>query len=127
MADSSWYVKNDVKEELEIATGDSAEDTLLDNYGARVDRYIDNEISPHITTLPVTTSLSAVLKDAAIAGVAAKYRRKNKEFDTANTYQEEFDKLISSAIKRLRRDSETQSLRVTVTRPYASEPLASDS
>ena len=127
MADSSWYVKNDVKEELEIATGDSAEDTLLDNYGARVDRYIDNEIAPYITTLPVTTSLSAVLKDAAIAGVCSKYRRKNKEFDTANTYNEEFNKLIASAIKRLRRDNETQSSRVAVSKAYATEPLASDS
>jgi len=127
MVDSSWYVKNDVKEELEIASGDTADDAILDNYGARVDRYIDNEIAPHITTLPVTTSLSAVLKDAAIAGVASKYRRKNKEFDTANTYNDEFIRLIDSAIKRLRRDNETQSQRATSTRAYATEPLASDS
>ena len=126
MVDSSWYVRNDVKEELEIASGDTADDAILDSWGARVDRYIDNEIAPHITTLPVTSSLSAVLKDAAIAAVAAKYRRKNKEFDTANTYHEEFTKLIDSAIKRLRRDNETQSQRPTVTRPYATEPLASD-
>ena len=126
MADSSWYVKTAVKEELEIASGDTADDTLLDNYGARVNRFIDNEISPHITTLPVTTNLSEALKDAAISGVCAKYRRKNKEFDTANTYKEEFDRIIESVIKRLRRDNETQSRRVTVTRPYETEPLASD-
>ena len=126
MADSSWYVLADVKEELEIATGDTADDALLDNYGARVNRFIDNEISPHITTLPVTVSLSEALKDAAIAGVAAKYRRKNKEFDTANTYTTEFDRIVESVIKRLRRDNETQSQRVAVTRAYGTEPLASD-
>ena len=76
--------------------------------------------------MPMASSLSAVLKDAAIAGVCAKYRRKNKEFDTANTYQEEFDRILSSVIKRLRRDNETQSQRPTSTRPYATEPLASD-
>jgi len=65
--------------------------------------------------------------DAGIAGVCAKYRRKNKEFDTANAYQEEFDRIIESVIKRLRRDSETQSLRVAVAKAYATEPLASDS
>ena len=126
MVDSSWYVKASIKEELEIASGDTADDAILDSYGARVDRYIDNEIAPHITTLPVTTSLSAVLKDAALAGVCSKYRRKNKEFDTANTYNEEFKKLIDSAIKRLRRDNETQSSRVAVTRAYGTEPLASE-
>ena len=31
MVDSSWYVRNDVKEELEIATGDTADDAILDS------------------------------------------------------------------------------------------------
>ena len=126
MADSSWYVRNDVKEELEIASGDSADDALLDNYGLRVNRFIDNEISPYITTLPVTGTLSEALKDAAVAGVCAKYRRRNKEFDTANTYTTEFDRIIESVIKRLRRDNETQSQRVAVSKSYATEPIASD-
>ena len=126
MADSSWYVQADVKLELEIASGDSADDAYLDDKGQKINRLIDNLIAPHITTLPVTTSLSEALLDAAIVGVAAKYRRKNKEFDTANAYQTEFDRLIDSVITRLRRDNETQSLRVAVSKPYATEPIESD-
>ena len=126
MVDSSWYILADVKLELEIATGDTADDTYLDDKGQKINRLIDNLISPYITTLPVTTSLSEALKDAAISGVAAKYRRKNKEFDTANAYQSEFEKIIDSVITRLRRDNETQSQRVAVTKAYATEPLASD-
>ena len=126
MADSSWYVQADVKLELEIASGDSADDAYLDDKGQKINRLIDNLIAPHITTLPVTSSLSESLLDAAIAGVAAKYRRKNKEFDTANAYQKEFDRLIDSVINRLRRDNETQSLRVSVSRAYATEPIESD-
>ncbi len=126
MADSSWYVQADVKLELEIASGDSADDAYLDDKGQKINRLIDNLIAPHITTLPVTSSLSESLLDAAIAGVAAKYRRKNKEFDTANAYQKEFDRLIDSVINRLRRDNETQSLRVSVSRAYATEPIDSN-
>ena len=126
MVDSSWYVQADVKLELEIASGDSADDAYLDDKGQKINRLIDNLIAPHITTLPVTSDLSEALLDAAIAGVAAKYRRKNKEFDTANAYQKEFDRLIDSVINRLRRDNETQSLRVSVSRAYATEPIESD-
>ena len=126
MVDTVYYSLTDTKEELEIASGDTADDSILNSYGTRVNRFIDNEISPHITTLPISSNISEALKDAAIAAVSAKYRRKNKEFDTANTYQEEFDRILSSVIKRLRRDNETQSQRPTSTRPYATEPLASD-
>lgn len=126
MVDSSWGVLADIKEELEIASGDTADDAYLNTKITKVNRLIDNLISPHTTTLPVTTSLSEALKDAAIAAVSAKYRRKNKEFDTANAYQTEFDKLIDSVITRLRRDNETQSLRVSVSKPYATEPIESD-
>ena len=126
MVDSSWYVQADVKLELEIASGDSADDAYLDDKGQKINRLIDNLIAPHITTLPVTSSLSESLLDAAIAGVAAKYRRKNKEFETADAYQKEFDRLIDSVINRLRRDNETQSLRVSVSRAYATEPIESD-
>ena len=126
MADSSWYVQADVKLELEIPSGDSADDAYLDDKGQKINRLIDNLIAPHITTLPVTSSLSESLLDAAIAGVAAKYRRKGKEFETANAYQKEFDRLIDSVITRLRRDNETQSLRVAVSRAYATEPIESD-
>jgi len=125
MADSSWGVLADIKEELEIIN-DTADDAYLNTKITKVNRLIDNLISPHITTLPVTTNLSETLKDAAISGVAAKYRRKNKEFDTANDYQKEFDRLIDSVINRLRRDNETQSLRVAVSRAYATEPIESD-
>ncbi len=127
MVDSSWGVLADIKEELEIATLDTADDAYLNTKITKVNRLIDNLISPHITVLPVTTSLSESLKDAAIAGVSAKYRRRNKEFDTANAYQTEFDKLIDSVIKRLRRDNESQSQRSAVSKAYATEPLASDS
>jgi len=126
MADSSWYVLADVKLELEIATLDTADDAYLDDKGQKINRLIDNLISPHITTLPVTTSLSEALLDAGIAGVCAKYKRKNKEFDTATAYQNEFDRIIESVITRLRRDNETQSQRVAVTKTHATEPLASD-
>ena len=126
MVDTVYYSKTDTKAELEIASGDTADDTILDSYGARVNRLIDNEISPYITTLPIPSNISEALKDAAIAGVCAKYRRKNKEFDTANTYTEEFKMIITSVIQRLRRDNETQASRVAVSKPYATEPIASD-
>ena len=126
MVDSSWGILADIKEELEIPSDDIADDAYLNTKITKVNRLIDNLISPHITTLPVTVSLSEALKDAAIAAVSAKYRRRNKEFDTGNAYQAEFDRLIDSVITRLRRDNETQSLRVAVSKAYATEPIESD-
>ena len=127
MVDSSWGVLADIKEELEIASGDTADDAYLNTKITKVNRFIDNVISSHATALPITTSLSEVLKDAAIAAVSAKYRRRNKEFDTASAYQTEFERLIDSAIKRFRADNESRSLRVAVVKAYATEPIESDS
>ncbi len=127
MVDSLWGILADIKEELEIATGDTADDAYLNTKITKVNRFIDNLISSHATTLPITTSLSEALKDAAISAVAAKYRRRNKEFETANAYQAEFDRIIDSVIQRFRADSESRSLRVAVVKAYATEPLASDS
>ncbi len=127
MVDSLWGILADIKEELEIATADTADDAYLNTKITKVNRFIDNLISSHATTLPITTSLSEALKDAAIAAVSAKYRRRNKEIDIANAYQAEFDRLIDSVIQRFRADSESRSLRVPVVKAYATEPLASDS
>jgi len=126
MVDSLWGVLADIKEELEIASGDTADDAYLNTKITKVNRFIDNEISPYATTLPITASLSEALKDAAIAAVSAKYRRRNKEFDTASAYQSEFERILDSVIKRFRADDESRAKRVTVVKAYATEPIASD-
>ncbi len=126
MTDSSWYIKVDVKLELEIASGDSADDTYLDDKGSKVNRLIDNLISPHITTLPVSSNLTEDLYGAAIDKVCEHYKRKNKEFDSANSYKESFNAAIDSVIKRLRRDNESQSTRSVVTKSYATQPLSDE-
>ena len=126
MVDSVWFVLADTKEELEIATGDTADDAYLNSKGTKINRFIDNLISAHQTTLPVTSNLSETIKDMAISGVSAKYKRRNKEFETAKAYQDEFDRLLDSVIKRLRADSESRSDRQVVTKAYATEPIASD-
>lgn len=126
MVDSSWGVLADIKEELEIPSGDSADDAYLNTKITKVNRFIDNLIFPHIDTLPVTSSLSEALQDAAIDFVAAKYRRKNKEFDTANAYQAEAERIIESVITRLKATPESRTDRVAVTKTYATSPLADE-
>ena len=126
MVDSVWFVLADVKEELEIASGDTADDAYLNTKGTVVNRFIDNLIFPYIDILPVTANLSEALKDLAVSLVSAKFRRKSKEFETASAYQAEADRLIKSIITRLIASKEGRTERVAVTKAYATEPLASD-
>jgi len=126
MVDSSWFVLADVKAELEIATADTADDSLLNDYGSRVNRIIDNKIFPFKDIIPEVATLEEDLKDCAIAWCSYKYKRKNEEFDSAREYKVEFDDIIDSVITRLIASNELRTRRVIVSKAYATQPMQDD-
>jgi len=123
MVDSSWYDLDDCKSELDIASADTVDDSLLDDYGAKVNRKIDNKIFPYKDDIPETSDITEDLKGAAVLYVAYSYKRKIKEFEAATKYKEDFDETIEDVIVRLRATPESRSQRKVYSKGYATSPL----
>lgn len=127
MADSVHYSQTDVKAELKIASGDTADDTDLDRWGLSADRLIDNKMRAFKNTLPLTGGeLTEDLAAASIAWVSYRYKLQNKAFESAKQYKDDFNEIIKTVTTRLQNEGESRTLRTAVLKSYSTDPLASE-
>jgi len=130
MVDSLWYTagsdRTPLKLFLNIDSADTADDTLLDNFGTVANRIIDNEIFPHKDDIPETSSLTEDLQESAKLYVAYRYKIHNKEFEEAKEYKEDFRAILDGVVRRLIASNESRTKRVIVSKVYATEPLQSE-
>ena len=95
-----WY---DLSSDLTIAKNelninDDNDDTLLNDYGKKANRKIDNLIFGFQSTIPtlISSEITDELKQAAILDVARRYKIKIKSFESAKEYENDFDNIIES-------------------------------
>jgi len=133
MVDSQWFDLYIVKKELDIDSADTVDDDLLNDYGDKANRKIDNLIFPFKDDIPESSNVTEDLKGAAVCYVAYRYKLKTKEFEAAKMYKEEFENILfgtpdddnsMGVIGRYRATPETRSKRVAYTKPYATSPLS---
>jgi len=104
LVDTLWYdTPSDlatVKLELDITDG--LEDTLLDDYGLKTNRKIDNLIFGLLDGIPtvIAAEITEELKQAAILNIARRYKITHKNFDAAKEYENDFDDIIQSVTIR---------------------------
>ena len=100
MASTLWYDSSSdlttVKNELSIK--DDNDDTLLNDYGKKSNRRIDNFVFAFLDTVPTTVvaEITDDLKQAAILDVARRYKIKVLSFEAAKQYKEDFDNILES-------------------------------
>ena len=97
--DTKWYKPSDLtiaKQELNIA--DDKNDTLLNDYGIKANRKIDNLVFAVLDDIPTTipAEITQDLKQAAILDIARRYKIKVKSFEAAKEYERDFDDIIES-------------------------------
>jgi len=125
MADTLWYETPadlaTVKLELNIT--DTQDDTLLDDYGLKANRKIDNFIFPLLDSIPtvVAAEITNELKQAAILDVARRYKIKHKSFEAAKEYQSDFDEIIKSVKLRAKATPTNRSKIVARSADYDTE------
>ena len=106
---------------LELAITDTNDDTLLDDYGIKANRKIDNFIFPLLDGIPTTTEITNELKQAAILDVARRYKIKHKSFEAAKEYQSDFDEIITSVKQRAKATPTNRSKIVVRSADYDTE------
>ena len=127
MAAGEYYVLNDTKTFLDIALTDTADDGYLDNMGLKANRQIDNDLAHVIDSVPVaSSSITEELKGLATFWVATKYKQKNHDIETANSYKSDYTAGIKGFVNRLIAIPTGRTKRQTSTKDYLTEPLQSD-
>ena len=97
---SAFYLQSRAKELLNIASGDSADDTELDAYGAVADQHLDNILKQHDEMIPLSGALlTKELVQAACYYVAAIFRGKRGDIDASKFWMAAFDTIIAGVIE----------------------------
>ena len=86
----SYYDQDRTKRLLEIASGDSADDTLLDELGLVADLHIDNTLIIHDEKIPYTGNILNDIKELAALYTAAIYKGKRGDQDTSKFFMDMF-------------------------------------
>ena len=123
MVDTLWYETpaDLTTAKLELAITDTNDDTLLDDYGIKANRKIDNFIFPLLDGIPTTSEITNELKQAAILDVARRYKIKHKSFEAAKEYQSDFDEIITSVKQRAKATPTNRSKIVARSADYDTE------
>jgi len=107
MAASAYYSQAKTKRILEIASGDTSDDTFLDELGLASDQHIDNILAIHDERIVLTSG--NILNDTITAAnfyVGYLYKLKRGDHDTAKAFKEIFDDIINSVKDKLAVDGQ---------------------
>ncbi len=96
----SYYDKTITKRILDIETSDTADDSVLDNFGDVSNQHIDNILKQHDERIPL--SGGAILNDIKLAAcfyVAAMFKGRNRDFEGAKHWQDMFESTINGIVQ----------------------------
>jgi len=94
MAAGSYYDQDRTKRLLEIASGDSADDTLLDELGLVANQHLDNILKIHDEKIPYSGTILDDVKELAAIYTAAIYKGKRGDKDTSKFFIDLFDNIL---------------------------------
>ncbi len=86
----TYYDQDRTKRLLEIATGDTADDTLLDELGLVADLHIDNTLIIHDEKIPYTGNILNDIKELAALYTASIYKGKRGDAETSKFFMNMF-------------------------------------
>lgn len=99
---SPYYAQAKVKRILEIASGDTSDDTFLDELGSAADQHIDNILKIHDERIPLVAG--TILNDTITAAnfyTAYLYKLKRGDHETAKAFKEIFLDIIEGLKEQL--------------------------
>ena len=96
----SYYVQATVKTLLDIASTDTADDTLLDSLGLLADQHIDNILKKHDEKIPLqSTNVLNDIKMAANFYTVSLYKGRREQLEEAKFWKEQFTETINGIIE----------------------------
>jgi len=99
---TSYYSATKTKEMLNIASGDTADDTELTSLGAVADKHIDNILKSQDERIPLASAVvTNELVQAASYYVCSIFRGKRGDAESSKFWQAAFDTIIAGVIEEL--------------------------
>jgi len=96
----SYYVQATVKILVDIASADTADDTLLDTLGALADQHIDNILKKHDEKIPnISTNVLNDIIMAANFYTASLYKGKREQIEEAKYWMDQFNTTIDGIVE----------------------------
>ena len=103
---TSFYTQAKVKRILEIATGDTSDDTFLDELGSAADQHMDNILKIHDEKIPLAGTLLNDGVTAANFYVAYLYKAKRGDDESAKFFRGIFEEIIEGMTDKLAVDGQ---------------------
>lgn len=125
MASKKYYSLAEIKILLGIDDADEADDILLNQLGVKSDRKVDNDLSFHLSTYPITSdsSITRDIEAASNYNTGRMYKITIKDFEGAKELKELYNEEIDGIKHRLEATSTTRTRRKAVTKAYLTDPL----
>lgn len=125
MADTLYYFKARVKALLDFNHTD--DDTLLDNLGAVATIHTDEILRPFADLVPFAgAGITEMIKSITEKEVVADYKLVTKEFEAEKAWRNKRKDDIETLEKSFNAQQTTRKKWIAVTKPYVTEPLASE-
>jgi len=103
---TAFYAQAKAKRILEIASGDTSDDTLLDELGTAADQHMDNILKIHDERIPLAGTLLNDGITAANFYVAYLYKAKRGDDESAKFFRGVFEELITGMMEKLSIDGQ---------------------
>ncbi len=128
MVDGVYFVLADAKLDLVIDTGDTADDSLLTDYGDKANRKVDNDVSRYLNSIPLspTSAVTEDLREAALLWSTMLYQIHRHNYESADHKKSLYKEVIDGVKTRFRAIPSNRTNFSAATKAYATEPLASD-
>tara|TARA_R110002020_G_scaffold2261_1_gene10565 strand:- start:1283 stop:1675 length:393 start_codon:yes stop_codon:yes gene_type:complete len=122
-----YFVLQDTKDLLNVPLNVESEDSILEQLGTKADQYFTNQMTAYAELLPLTAGNLTTAQQATNQYVASLYMARKQNFESAKYWEERYKETTNTLIALLTSDPTNRTKRVSVTLPYTTEPLKSDS
>jgi|TARA_B100001750_G_C15245348_1_gene465028 hypothetical protein len=122
-----YFVLQDTKDLLNVPLNVESEDSILEQLGTKADQYFTNQMTAYAELLPLTGGNLTTAQQATNQYVASLYMARKQNFESAKYWEERYKETTNTLIALLTSDPTNRTKRVSVTLPYTTEPLKSDS
>lgn len=110
-----------------LSINDSVDDTVLNTYGANANQNTEDLLLPHAEVIPFAgASITDKIKQITDFEVCEQYKRYIHDYVAADSYMNKRKMLIDEVITSFKATPTGRETWQTYTKPYKSEPLASE-
>ena len=121
-----YFSANLCKNLLNIPFNVESEDSILEQLGTKIDKYLTNQMTAYAELLPLTGNNLVTAQQAVNQYVASIYMARKQNFESARYWEDRYKESFNTLVNILTADPTNRTKRVAVQKEYRTEPMKSD-